>query len=204
MLDATLGDRVIEAADEFAERFGLLAEPPLIRFRFLDGTLRDDVRWPVDSSAVPVPLLADVRWRIPRVIIVENRDVFLSLPTLPRTLAIFGSGKAATLLSELRWLNDADIVYWGDCDEAGFGMLVRVRNQFPQVRSVLMDRDTWDLYAHLAVPGKRDRSAACEGLSKPEADCLAEALRGPRMLEQERIPAAVVQQALRAAWPEHA
>lgn len=204
MLDATLGDRVIEAADEFAERFGLLAEPPLIRFRFLDVTLRDDVRWPVDSSAVPVPLLADVRWRIPRVIIVENRDVFLSLPALPQTLAIFGSGKAATLLSELRWLNDADIVYWGDCDEAGFGMLARVRNQFPQVRSILMDRDTWELYAHLAVPGKRDRSAACEGLSKPEAACLAEALRGPRMLEQERIPAAVVQQALRAAWPEHA
>jgi hypothetical protein len=200
MLDTILGDRVSGKSNEFAERFGLLAEPPLLRFRFLDATLRDKVRWPVDASAVPVPLLAAVPWTIPRVIVVENRDVFLSLPAWPLTLAVFGSGKAATLLSELRWLNQAEIVYWGDCDEAGFGMLSRLRVQFPRVQSILMDRDTWERWGHLAVPGKRDRSAVCDALTQTEAACLSEALRGPWMLEQERIPMAAVERALRATW----
>jgi hypothetical protein len=36
-------------------------------------------------------------------------------------------------------MDDALVVYWGDCDEAGHGILSGLRSVFPQVRSVLMD-----------------------------------------------------------------
>ncbi|MEP6496311.1 MAG: Wadjet anti-phage system protein JetD domain-containing protein [bacterium] len=150
MLDATLGNRVADSSGEFSERFGLLADPPLVRFRFLDPSLQRDVGWPVTSSAVPLPLMAELAWRIPRVIVVENRDVFRSLPSISGTLGIFGSGKAAAILSGLPWLSQADIVYWGDCDEAGFGMLAGLRSQLPQVRSVLLDDADWERWRHLA------------------------------------------------------
>ena len=196
MLDATLGDRVTDTGGEFSARFGLLVDPPLVRFRFLDPALQAEVGWPVASSAVPLPLMTDLAWNISRVIVVENRDVFLSLPPIPRTLAVFGSGKAAAILSDLRWLHEADIVYWGDCDEAGFGVLAALREQLPQVRSALMDDVTWQRWARFVVPGKRDRTAKHHGLSESERRALELAVAGPWLLEQERIPVAEANQAL--------
>lgn len=195
MLDATLGDRVTESG-EFSERFGLLVDPPLVRFRFLDPALQNRVGWPVSSSAVPLPLLAELGWAIRRVIVVENRDVFLSLPPISNMLAVFGSGKAAAILSDLGWLHTADIVYWGDCDEAGFGVLSSLRARLPHVRSVLMDDETWERWKSFVVPGKRDRSARHDCLTAPERRALELAVVGPWLLEQERIPAMEATQAL--------
>jgi hypothetical protein len=147
--------------------------------RFLDPSLQREVGWPVSSSAVPLPLMAELAWSIPRVTVVENRDVLLSLPSIARTLGIFGSGKAAAILSDLRWLSQSDRVYWGDCDEAGFGMLAGLRSQLPQVRSVLMDDSAWERWRHFAVPGKRDRTARHDGLTQPECRALELAVEGP-------------------------
>jgi hypothetical protein len=196
MLDATLGDRVTDMEGEFSARFGLLVDPPLVRFRFLDPALQAKVGWPVASSAVPLPLMTNLAWNIPRVIVVENRDVFLSLPPIPLTLAIFGSGKAASILSDLGWLHEADIVYWGDCDEAGFGVLASLRAQLPKVRSALMDDVTWERWVRFVVPGKRDRTARHDGLTEAERRALEWAVAGPWLLEQERIPVAEANEAL--------
>ena len=200
MLDVVLGDRANTTAESFADRFHLLVDPPQIRFRFLDPTLCASVNWPVSDCSISVPSFAKLRWNIPRVIIVENRDVFMCLPDIPCTLAVFGSGKAASLIPDCDWINSTQIVYWGDCDEAGYGILSNLRCRFPQVRSLLMDQATWSRWKHLAIPGKRDSTATPSYLTAAETAALHEILVGPWMLEQERIPANEAQRAVIAAF----
>jgi hypothetical protein len=200
MLDVVVGDYVDVSAATFAGRFHLLLEPPPVRFRFLDSDLRRRNGWPVADCSIPIPSFASLPWNIPRVVVVENRDVFLCLPEVPGTLAVFGSGKASSLLHYCRWLEAADIVYWGDCDEAGYGILSDLRRSFPRLRSVLMDETAWVKWKHLAVPGKRDCSVQHMGLTASERAALKGVLAGPWMLEQERIPLADAERAVMTAF----
>lgn len=190
LLDVVVGDRANQCGETFYDRFHLLVEPAQVRFRFLDSQLREQVGWPVLDCAVPAPSFADLSWKIGRVLVVENRNVFLCLPDIPETLAIFGAGKAATLLHGCAWMRSADIVYWGDCDDAGFGILSRLRSEFAHVRSVLMDGQSWLQWKTLAIPGKRDLSASHHHLTSSERAAHEALLSGPWMLEQERIPSA--------------
>jgi len=199
LLDAVLGDCVNPAAVTFAERFHLLVEPPQIRFRFLDSDLVERIGWPVADCSIAVPAFASFSWNIPRVLIVENRNVFLCLPNLRGTLAIFGSGKAASLLMNCHWMTAAEIAYWGDCDEAGYGILSNLRSNFSHARSLLMDEAAWCQWKHLAVPGKRDTAARHNHLTATERAALRAIQAGPWMLEQERIPPTEAERALARA-----
>jgi len=199
LLDVVLGDRVNQEATAFCDRFHLLIEPPQVRFRFLDPELQRRVGWPVTECAVPLPAFAALTWSVERVLVVENRDVFLCLPHIPHTLAVFGSGKAASLLPACDWMMAADIAYWGDCDDAGYGILSTLRSRFSRVRSVLMDDEAWSQWKHLAVPGKRDPSVRHVHLTVAEQTALNVVVAGPWMLEQERIPPADAERALQAA-----
>ncbi len=199
LLDVVVGDAVDPMAATFAERFNLLIDPPLVRFRFLDEALREAASWPVLDCSIPAPSFARQQWRIPRVIVVENRDIFLSLPVIADTLAVFGSGKALSVLKPCRWIEHAHLVYWGDCDEAGYGILSGLRSAFPHVRSVLMDECSWHQWKHLASPGRRDPSVRHEHLSETERAALRLVLAGPWMLEQEKIPWLEAELAIRAA-----
>jgi hypothetical protein len=67
-------------------------------------------------------------------------------------------------------------------------MLASLREQLPQVRSVLMDGATWERWSHFAVPGKRDRTARHDHLTSSERRGLELVVAGPWLLEQERIP----------------
>ncbi len=70
-----------------------------MRFRFLDANLRDQTRWPVMDCTISVHDLASLSWRIPRVLVVENKPVFC-LPDVPNTLAILHrKGRAASFFS---------------------------------------------------------------------------------------------------------
>lgn len=199
LLDVVLGNRVNSAGTTFEERFHLLLEPPQVRFRFLDSGLRQRVDWPVDDCSVSAPVFAQLSWDIPRVLIVENRNVFLCLPDTPRTLAIWGSGKAASVLPPCHWMNAAEIFYWGDCDEAGYGILSGLRSSFLHVRSLLMDETAWLRWKHLAIPGKRDLATQHTRLTSAEKSALAAVIAGPWMLEQERIPPIEAERAIRDA-----
>ena len=200
LLDVVVGDSADNAATTFAERFHLFLEPPRVRFSFLDEVLRARVCWPVPDCSVPAPTFAGLKWTIPRVLIVENRDVFLCLPKLSATLAIFGSGKGSSLLGDCQWLNASEIVYWGDCDESGYGILSSLRSRFPHVRSILMDQAAWQQWKHLAVPGRRDSSVKHSYLNVSERAALTAVLAGPWMLEQERIPLVEAERAIAAAF----
>jgi hypothetical protein len=200
LLDVVLGDRVNVDGSSFEERFHLLSEPPQVRFRFLDASLRERVQWPVMDCSISAEDFAGMHWNIPRILIVENKAVFLCLPNLSNTLAVLGNGKAAVLLTSCNWMRASDLVYWGDCDEAGLGILSSIRAIFPGLRSVLMDAETWKRWQMFAVVGKRDPSAQHDNLTAKEEAVLKAVVAGPWMLEQERIPVREAESAIKAAF----
>jgi hypothetical protein len=93
-------------------------------------------------------------------------------------------------------MNRAKVVYWGDCDEAGYGILSNLRASFPQVQSLLMDEIAWRTWKHLAVPGKRDGALGLSHLTESERRAMDGVVAGPWMLEQERIPVAEAERAI--------
>lgn len=200
LLTVVLGDRVNTNGLCFEERFHLRVEPAQVRFRFLDINLQERAHWPVLECTISAEDLKSLSWSIPRVLIVENKAVFLCLPEVPNTLAILGNGKAASILPLCSWLHKSDVVYWGDCDEAGFGILSSLRAKLPHVRSILMDDETWKRWSRFAVPGRMDPSARYDYLTANEAEALTYVAAGSRMLEQERIPVQDVEIAINQAF----
>lgn len=200
LLTVVLGDRANVSGLSFEERFHLRIEAPQVRFRFLDVDLRDRTGWLIADCSIYADDLASMRWNIPRVLIVENKAVFLCLPKIPNTLAILGSGKAAFLLSSCKWIEDSDVVYWGDCDEAGFGILSSMRALFPKIRSIFMDYESWMRWKRFAVAGKSDVTAQCAHLTSTEVETLVAVKEGPWMLEQEKIPHGEVERMIKEAF----
>ncbi len=83
----------------------------------------------------------------PRVaVIVENEISYLSVEVPDDGVVIWGRGFDVDGVGRLRWLAEADVVYWGDIDTHGFVILDRLRAWLPRAQSVLMDRET--LLAH--------------------------------------------------------
>jgi hypothetical protein len=132
-------DRSAVGNRNFRQRFGLRAEPPLVRFRILDPALHIaglcDISLPPEQFASLAP-----RWR--RVFVTENRTNGLAFPDCADSAVVFGLGYGLDRLADAIWLKNMDIHYWGDIDTHGFGILNRLRATFPATRSFLMDRET--------------------------------------------------------------
>jgi hypothetical protein len=204
LLDLVLPASAIETsvaggAAGFERRYGFRAKPALIRFRLLDAPLQAPLQGLTDLS-VPRDEFAQLSLQARRVFITENEINFLAFPRLPGSLVIFGAGYGFEALAEARWLQARDIFYWGDIDTHGFAILDQLRDLFPQVRSLLMDRVT--LMAHQPLWG-REATPTQRELSRLHADeaSLYDDLRQDRIapalrLEQERISYAWVQAAL--------
>lgn len=180
---------------------GLRRNDTRLRLRFLNhAPALSDIEIPLADAA---ELFPDTP---PRVLIVENKQTFLALPTLanasPPTIALLGSGTAAHQLHTLRWLHKADITYWGDLDAAGFAILNAVRAHFPHTTSLLMDTATVTKFQHLAVPDPGDGSATLTHLTTEEQRAYRLLFTEGRLrIEQERIPFAHANTAIRGAFP---
>ncbi len=129
---------------------------------------------------------------------------FLTLPTLANGLAIFGVGYAIKRLEAVHWLRERVTWYWDGIDTHGFPMLDRLLADLPNVRSLLMDRDT--LLAHQGLwteePIEARSVIDLAGLDATES-ALYNDLRRDRLgvrirLEQERIAFAAVNNAVAA------
>jgi hypothetical protein len=144
---------------QFEQRFGLRTEMPRIRFRWLDAALAEKYTGSLQDVSVPVSELYNKSWQVNRVLIVENKtnlhraDVYLTLPALQGTMAIFGSGRAVALLAGLAWLQHAEILYWGDIDAEGFEILDNLLQYFPQAKAFCMDKETLESYKQEWVAG---------------------------------------------------
>jgi hypothetical protein len=192
LLDHQLDERRIDQSKprtDFAGRYGFLQRPSYVRIRSLSPGQPlvegySELMFRIDELAVrPLPGAT--------VYVVENETTYLAFPPVEDALALFGGGYAVSILKQLDWLGDRDLIYWGDIDTHGFVMLDRLRRRFPQARSMLMDRDTLLAHEGQWVTEDTPRVAHLENLQPEEADLyrdLVEDALGPSVrLEQERI-----------------
>jgi hypothetical protein len=183
----------------FESRYGLRRKPALVRMRILDARQRiaglsDFAAAPAELSALPVAFA--------RVFVTENEVNGLALPDVPGSAVLFGLGYGLERLSEIAWLRDRPIHYWGDLDTHGFAILDRLRAHLPQVQSFLMDRATLLSHRELWGHEREPHDAPLFRLTVPEL-ALYDDLRSNRLgdrirLEQEHIAFSHVCETLRA------
>ena len=190
---------VSPTAAGFLAGLGLRYKPGLVRLRpALSLGLPD----PLTELAVRAEELAQLAVE-PRVaVIVENEITYLSVDVPEGGVVIWGKGFEVDSVARLRWLADADVLYWGDIDTHGFAILNRLRAWLPRARSVLMDRETLLAHRDRWVTEDRPARSVLRRLTPDEqalysslvVDGLGERVR----LEQERIDWHWVEQRLSA------
>lgn len=177
------------SARRFAERYHLRYDEPLVRIRHLDPLCRIEE----GHRDVSIPLSAFQKQQPDgsHILITENRMNFLTLPELSGAVALWsGGGFKVGILARAGWLKSRTVWYWGDIDEYGFQILHLLRTILPDVRSLLMDMDTYRTFQHLAAAGSRNTTERLDALT-PEEHALYEELRqhpNRNRLEQEKIP----------------
>ncbi|MHB1513245.1 MAG: Wadjet anti-phage system protein JetD domain-containing protein [Acidiferrobacter sp.] len=202
LLDAVLPkdayDPTTSVAAGFATRYGFREKPLRVRLRPLDDAL-PLARIGTDIT-LDAPSLSALDPEARHVIITENEVNFLTLPTIPRAIALFGAGYGFAMLQGLPWLMQTRIHYWGDIDTHGFAILDQLRIYCPHAHSLLMDHET--LFAHESHWGREDKQTARDlpRLTHDERQ-LYDELRDNRIrpqlrLEQERIGFRWVEQAI--------
>ncbi len=133
-------------------------------------------------------------------IVIENETCEHSLPPLPGTIAILGSGFDLNWM-KANWLRNKRVAYWGDLDTWGLQFLAKARGHVPELSALIMNVDIWEAYqAHAVrepIPAGR---ISPPNLNPSETFLYTQMLEKENgRLEQERIPTAVVQNVL-LAW----
>ncbi len=183
---------------DFARRYHFRPKPEYTRFRVLES--EPALPEGLTELTVRTEELASLELTCRTLFIVENEVTFLAFPRVCGAIVMFGSGFGITSLRPFPWLEDKEIVYWGDIDTHGFDILNRLRARFERVQSILMDRAT--LLAHrgqwVTEPSPTNRSLS--NLTEAEGALygdLIEGRFGPAIrLEQERVRFSMLQQAL--------
>lgn len=149
LLDVLISEHVKSEEKEFEKRFNLKYVEPQIRFKVLDKTISDRFFSGIDDIAIPVCQFEKLNLPIKQVLVVENKTTLYTTLTLPKmndTIAIFGSGFSVLNLKNVRWFDNLKLLYWGDIDVQGFEILSQFRSYFPQIKSVLMDKQAFDKF----------------------------------------------------------
>jgi len=186
--------RINPAALDLAGRYGFRRKPEYVRFR------RVGPGSPYTEMTVRADELTAAPEGVTRAYILENEVTYLAFPLAGDAIALFGDGYAVNILAKLSWLATLDLTYWGDLDTHGFAILNRLRNRFPNARSILMDRET--LLAHQSqwVTEKTPTKAALDLLTPTEQDLYQDLIGGtfgPAVrLEQERVSFASLERVL--------
>ncbi|MCP4041310.1 MAG: hypothetical protein GY731_05035, partial [Gammaproteobacteria bacterium] len=199
LLDSTLPPEAVDdgvsglARHGFERRYGLKYDQPLVRFRLLDPDLAAGYGSLTDLT---IPLSEFITLAPPcrQIYITENKTNGLSFPTLSGSLIVFGLGYGISTLKDIPWFREKEILYWGDIDTHGFAILSQLRGYYPQVRSLLMDRETLERFPD--ARGQEEDNQRFVG--EPEHldteervfyHQLRDNLLGERIrLEQEKIP----------------
>jgi len=176
---------------DFEKRFNLKYAEPTVRFRILDKNISQQYFSGIDDLSVPVSLFENLKLPVKRVLIVENKTnlltIALTLPELEKTIVVFGSGYKVENLKNAKWFNEMELLYWGDLDIQGFEILSQFRSYFPHVKSILMDKLTFEKYFK-ENKGTPNNISIRLNLTNDEQQ-LYELLKANNWrLEQEKIP----------------
>lgn len=186
LLDKLIPDKINLSENNFERRFHLKYVQPLIRLRSLDISTWDESRY--DDLTVPLDQLAANPMMCARIFIIENNMNFLTFPSIPKSIAIWGKGFAIESLKDIEWLREKGIYYWSDLDAHGFQMLSQLRSYFPQTKSLFMEFHVLELYKKFVVQGTSSKVNSLSHLSADESKTHQYLLQHNLRLEQERIP----------------
>lgn len=149
ILDVLITEFVNIQERHFEKRFNLKFSEPLVRFKVLDKEISDNFFSGLDDIAIPISQFEKLNLPLEKVIVVENKTTLYTTLTLPRmikAIAIFGSGYFVYNLKNVSWFTNLELLYWGDIDVQGFEILSQFRSYFPQTKSVLMDKITFEKF----------------------------------------------------------
>lgn len=191
----------------FESSHGLKEKPVLIRFRSLDetkpilpgGVKLDELSVTIENLKNLNPIFA----QFSSIYFVENEMVFLTFPKVKDSACIWGHGYTATVLTQVEWLKDFKLIYFGDLDEHGFDILSKFRSGFPETKSLCMDTKTLEKFAQFRVASKIEKHIVPpQNLTESEAECLNELNRNPEKnrLEQERISQNWIKEQVETRW----
>ena len=194
LLDLQLPPSSVDTvAPDFERRYGFRRKPAYVRFGVddCDGWRELTVR--AEDFAAPPAGIA-------RAYVVDNEITYLAIPCPRRAMLVLGGGYAVPVLESLGWLAGLDLVCWGDIDTHGFAILDRMRQGFPRVRSMLMDRTTLLVHQDQWVTEPAPAASSLEFPDGDEAalyaDLVADGLGRSVRLEQERIRYGIVERAM--------
>lgn len=88
----------------------------------------------------------------PKVVLLCQSQYFLyAMPDLPDTVAVHTGAQDIEPFTDLEWVQNATVLYWGSIDTHNFSVLNKLRERHSRVRTVLMDsatllkyEDLWD------------------------------------------------------------
>lgn len=190
ILDVIITLYIDEKENEFEKHFHLKYKEPLVRFRILDAKISQTFFSGLDDISIPVNQFEKLELPLKRVIIVENKTTLyttLTLPGMNNSIAIFGSGYGVCKLKNADWINQMEVLYWGDIDAQGFEILSQVRGYFPHTRSILMDKVTFEQYFENDL-GTPSNISADLHLNEQEKELYMLLKTNNWRLEQEKLP----------------
>ncbi|MDD3591791.1 MAG: DUF2220 family protein [Sulfurovum sp.] len=174
----------------FEKKYSLLYPEPTVRFRLLDESIAIHN---LSDISLTKSEFASLQMPAEKVFIVENKITTLSFPQVKNAIVIFGQGYGVSVLKNIPWLLNKEILYWGDIDLDGYAILSQLRGYYPQTRSFLMDYESFTKYRYLGVAlTQKQNPKTLHHLSENEKKvydllCTDFSINSFR-IEQERIP----------------
>lgn len=199
LLTELISDHIFKQGTTFEERFHLKAYERFIQVRLLDPLLASNFSG-IQHIGITIKDFAELNIPCRKVLIMENKasysniENFLTLPNMKNALAIFGSGFHSGELKHVQWLKDKGLYYWGDIDTHGLQILSQLRISYPEVISLMMNRETLDQFKQFWTIGTPTTVSNLKGLSSSELELFQYIKDNNIRLEQERIPQEFVKQ----------
>ena len=187
LLDIVIKEYINTNEKEFEKRYNLRYDEPMVRIRLLDRTLAKKLFYGLDDITIPISLFLKLQIPISKVYIVENKVNFLTFPLIPNSIVIWGKGYGVASIKESELLKSTELIYWGDLDAQGFEILSQFRSYFGQVKSLLMDKATFDNYFEKEC-GTPSKINVKQNLTTEEEELYQYIKVNNYRLEQEKIP----------------
>lgn len=193
LLDNLIPNDLNKEENLFEKRFNLKYNEPLIRILILDPSIPAAKFSGISDLLIKQSDFENLNLAVENVIILENKtnfsniDNFLTLPQFKNTMAIFGKGFGVGTLKNTQWLKRVVIYYWGDIDAQGFQILSQLRSYFPQVKSLMMDLETLEVFKKECVVGTLTNVDSLNSLTTDEKQVFNHVKGNNIRLEQEKI-----------------
>ncbi len=193
LLDNLIPHFINKEENLFERRFNLKYNEPLIRILILDSSIAEAKFSGIFDLLIKQSDFENLNLSVKNVIILENKTSFnniynfLTLPHLKNTIAIFGKGFGVGVLKNTLWLKQVKIYYWGDIDAQGFQILSQLRSYFSQVKSLMMDFETLDIFEKESVEGTLTNVDSLNNLTMDEKQVFNYVKANNIRLEQEKI-----------------